>query len=279
MNFLPKTLNKTENSPLCIDIQKGALITDMHWHDCVEIIHLKKGTAGIFTKNGWTQIYEGETAFIPKGEAHCCHCADKNALRIVIGLTEELIGGKGLNHNYMLFPFNPNNTNRRIFEKSDELTELFTNLQTTKGGSISQELNKQLNVCMIYSKMLEFFEKDGIFETSKLKSEVVKKIEKIINEKYYECITAQQVAKEVNLSYSHMAKLLRDECGMSFNEIVLSHRIDAAKKLILTTDISITDIGLSVGFSDTSYFIKRFSQRVGQTPYKYRKHNLSILNK
>ena len=71
-----------------------------------------------------------------------------------------------------------------------------------------------------------------------------------------------------------MATLLSREVGTSFVELLLSERINAAKKLLLTTDMSITDIALDTGFSDSSYFIKKFRRSTGITPYKYRIENL-----
>ncbi len=275
--FLPKALNRTEHTPLCVDIQRGVLSTDIHWHDCAEIIHLQCGTAKLFSKDGWAELLEGETAFIPKGEPHCCHCTDKNALRIVIGITEDIIGGEGTRRENMLFPFSQGSTQRRIFKQTERLVKLFSLLNNEVNVTLSGELEQQLYVGMIYCEMLRTLEGEGIYEKSHPKSDAVKRIEHIIDERYTENLTAQNVARSINLSYSHMAKLLREECGMSFGELLLSRRIEAAKRLLLTTDMSVTDIGISLGFADASYFIKRFGERVGLTPYRYREDNLSVI--
>ena len=87
-------------------------------------------------------------------------------------------------------------------------------------------------------------------------------------------ITATGIANRLNISYSHMANLLRWELGCSFGDLLLRKRVDDAKRLLLTTDLSITEIALNTGFTDSSYFIRKFSHLVGITPLKYRTENL-----
>ena len=277
--FLPKALDRAGVAPLCIDRESGALSTEMHWHDCAEIIHLERGWARLFSKDGWAILGEGETALIPKGEAHCCHCTDKDAVRIVIGLSEELIGGSGALREQMTLPFRQGYTERRIFSGSERLTELFSLLFKSGGESLSERLRRELTVGLIYSELLSVIESKERMTLLKPRSEAVKRIERFIEDRYSEPISVLDAAAEVNLSYSHTAKLLRDECKMSFGEMLLTERIKAAKRLLLTTDMSITDIGIGVGFTDASYFIKRFGERVGLTPYRYREDNLSVLYK
>lgn len=275
--FLPKELNKSALAPFCVNIQRGSLSTEIHWHDCAEIIHLKQGNAKLFLKDSWEKLNEGETAFIPKGELHCCHCTDKNALRIVIGITENLFGSHADEQERFILPFNNEKFERRIFRESEKISKLFS-LLNEKNLTVTEELKQRFYVGLIYAEIFEIIERELFFEKPKPKSDYVKKIEQIIEEKYNENITAQQTAAKVNLSYSHMAKLLRDECGTNFGEMLLKHRIDAAKRLLLITNLNITDIALKVGFTDSSYFIKRFGERVGTTPLKYRENNLSIIN-
>ena len=277
-NFLPKAINRTDSNALCIDIQSGPLITDIHWHDCAEIIHLQSGCANLFTADDWTVLREGETALIPIGEAHCCHSPDKNSRRIVIGLTEELIGGLGARREAMLALFRQGTVKKRIFKSTPALSSLFSLLRDGDCTTVSTELKKQLYVALIYSELLFALEKEGISFSTRQRSPAVKEIEGYILAHYTEQISAEECARAVKLSYSHMALLLRKECGAGFGELLLARRLEEAKKLLLTTQLSITEIGAEVGFTDTSYFIKRFGERLGTTPLKYRESNLSVIS-
>ena len=54
-------------------------------------------------------------------------------------------------------------------------------------------------------------------------------------------------------------------------EYINAYRTDRAAKLLLSTDMSITDIAFSCGFSSTSHFISRFRAQKSITPGQLRK--------
>ena len=50
-------------------------------------------------------------------------------------------------------------------------------------------------------------------------------------------------------------------------------RLDEAEKLILNTDIPVTEIIFSVGYENTNFFYKKFNEKYGVTPREYRLNN------
>ena len=77
---------------------------------------------------------------------------------------------------------------------------------------------------------------------------------------------AEQMAKRLGISYSYMCRILSDNLGTGYCSLLNSVRIENAKKLLLSTDKNITEIGFDCGFGDSSYFIKMFKKTVGVTP-------------
>ena len=53
-------------------------------------------------------------------------------------------------------------------------------------------------------------------------------------------------------------------------EYLNEYRIEKAVRKLRLTNLSITDIAFSCGFSDLSYFIKTFKKTKGVSPGKYR---------
>lgn len=83
-------------------------------------------------------------------------------------------------------------------------------------------------------------------------------------------ISLEMVAKEVNRSPSYYSHLLMQKHGTSFRQIVLSLRINEAKKLLQETDLSIQEIADSVGFKNANYFSRMFKEMEQVTPRDYR---------
>ncbi|MGS5087302.1 helix-turn-helix domain-containing protein [Hydrogenophaga sp. A37] len=84
---------------------------------------------------------------------------------------------------------------------------------------------------------------------------------------FHEPISTEQLADQAHVSVSHLRFLFRDSLGLPFKLFLQHVRIAHAQRLLLASpQRRITDVALSVGFSDFSHFQKCFRQIVGQTP-------------
>ncbi|WP_089741642.1 response regulator transcription factor [Gracilibacillus ureilyticus] len=88
-------------------------------------------------------------------------------------------------------------------------------------------------------------------------------------------LTLKQVAEEVHLNASYLSGLFKDELDMTFSEYLTRRRIQEAKRLLLTTDLTVTEIAEKIGYQTSKYFIKIFKQYENNTPHAYRKQNES----
>lgn len=69
---------------------------------------------------------------------------------------------------------------------------------------------------------------------------------------------------------AHLGRLFRQHLGCSPLQFILRTRIQCAQRLLITTGNTVNVIAREVGFSDTSYFIRLFRQKLGFTPQEYR---------
>lgn len=91
---------------------------------------------------------------------------------------------------------------------------------------------------------------------------------------FHESISAEQLADQAHVSASHLRFLFRDSLGLPFKLFLQQVRIAHAKRLLLESpQRRITEVALSVGFSDFSHFQKCFRQIVGHTPGDLRRLN------
>ena len=84
-------------------------------------------------------------------------------------------------------------------------------------------------------------------------------------------IAVGDVAKEVGLSSSRLAHLVKEYTGRSVLQIVHQVRIRHAQQLLERTTKSCTDIAYEVGYGDQSYFIRHFRRYAGTTPARFRR--------
>ena len=83
-------------------------------------------------------------------------------------------------------------------------------------------------------------------------------------------ITLDELAKTVHFNKSYLIVRFKETWGISPMKYVNYVRIERARELLATTEKSITDIALEVGFSGIHYFSRYFKARVGITPQEYR---------
>ena len=91
-----------------------------------------------------------------------------------------------------------------------------------------------------------------------------------MSQNYNRQLTLESVAEKVGLSPNYFSSLFRKTVGISFREQLCRFRIEESKRLLLSTDYSLTDIAVAMGFNDQSYYCKVFKNITGLTPGRYR---------
>jgi len=103
---------------------------------------------------------------------------------------------------------------------------------------------------------------------------ICKKIVQYINENYANDISLNDLSEKFLLSQSYISRMLRKKTGQNFVGIVAECRMEASKRLLRSTSMSIGTIAKTVGYKESSYFIQQFKRHSGITPTEYRSLNL-----
>ena len=91
-----------------------------------------------------------------------------------------------------------------------------------------------------------------------------------ITQHYTENIRLGDVAKSVFLTPKYLSKLFKDTTGYPFVSYLNHVRINKAKKLLLETDLSVTDIAMKCGFESFPTFFRQFKALCGCSPTAFR---------
>jgi AraC family transcriptional regulator len=83
-------------------------------------------------------------------------------------------------------------------------------------------------------------------------------------------ISLQQLAHAVGLSPTYFAARFRAAVGASPRLFVMRRRIERAKLLLASTQMSMIDVALNVGFRTQSHFTTVFGRQEGATPHQWR---------
>lgn len=83
-------------------------------------------------------------------------------------------------------------------------------------------------------------------------------------------VRLQELAALAGLSPFHFARQFKDATGLAPHQFVLRSRVERAKQLLQSTELSLAEIGLTLGFSHQSHFTTVFRRWVGATPKAWR---------
>lgn len=92
-----------------------------------------------------------------------------------------------------------------------------------------------------------------------------------VEEHLNEQIPLATLADLAGLSSCYFCRAFKRSMGMPPHRYHMCRRVDRAKSLLVDTKISVTEIGLSVGFNDTSSFTAAFRKATDLTPTAYRR--------
>jgi AraC family transcriptional regulator len=79
------------------------------------------------------------------------------------------------------------------------------------------------------------------------------------------------LAETAGLSPFHFSRAFKESFGLPPHRYLSSRRIDKAKDLLARPNLSVTEIGAQLGFSETSSFSTAFLRHTGTTPTAYRR--------
>ncbi|THF80388.1 response regulator transcription factor [Cohnella fermenti] len=99
---------------------------------------------------------------------------------------------------------------------------------------------------------------------------VAEEIKHYIHSHYGEDLTRLSLADVFYLHPDYLARLFKKETGVSLGAYIIGARIEAAKKLLRTTPLSVFAVANKVGYANYSYFAKVFKQETGMSPNEYK---------
>ena len=170
--------------------------------------------------------------------------------------------------------------------------ELADHLIDTNGGpifhlnnasTVYERINKPvMNLCyqeqvsdaalssLVYSTLCLIQENSLLSSAFRSYSDPVTKVINYIDKNINQHFTLKELSSYVNLSPYHFSRIFKKETGYSPLEYVSVTKINFAKLALRTSDIAISELAISLGYSSSSSFINAFKAQRGVSPNRYR---------
>jgi two-component system, response regulator YesN len=100
--------------------------------------------------------------------------------------------------------------------------------------------------------------------------QIVKRVMIYVKDQYENTISLEDLAEFLNLSPSHISKVIKKTTGQNFPEILNNFRINKAMQLLREEMLSIKEITYQVGYNSQHYFSRIFKRETGFSPSDFR---------
>jgi signal transduction histidine kinase/DNA-binding LacI/PurR family transcriptional regulator/CheY-like chemotaxis protein len=104
----------------------------------------------------------------------------------------------------------------------------------------------------------------------KATQQIVRQAMAFIHTHYPESLGREDIARHIGVSADYLTDCFRQELGITPMIYLRRYRIRQARELLETTDLSVMQVALEVGFSESAHFTRTFQREVGVTPRAYR---------
>lgn len=105
------------------------------------------------------------------------------------------------------------------------------------------------------------------------KPSVAESAKRFIHENLEKRLTIKDICESVRCSKTTLISAFKREFKTTVNQAIIDAKLTEAKRLLTSSDLSISAISALTGFYDQSYFSKVFSAEMGITPSEYRRKN------
>lgn len=273
-------------NPLVLNVGLAMHNADWNWKNVsspiTRIYYVTEGEAKV-EFSGYTQVLSpGNMYYIPAFTKHS-YCCDSKFTHYYLHLYEDNKFNLNLLDSWDL-PIEIPGTDldllliKRLCEINPHMSLPKSDPATYDTNSILRQnllINKKRTMCdrvesrgIVYQLLSRFLKR----AVKKVNSgdERIEKAISYINMHIHETINLDLLAEEACLSKDHFIRLFRKETGITPLKYVNKKKIEKAQLLLLTNDMPVKNVAMSLSFEDYSYFSRLFKKKTGLTPQEYR---------
>ncbi len=248
-------------------------------HDFWEICFVKSGEIELIVENDRVRLQQNQLYIVPPNYSHSYNSTYDSNSKVFVICFESV---SSVLKSMTMLKFSLNDTMLDCVEKiiyesqntfvmnDDDLLEVLP--KPNFGGkqaiiiqleyliiSLVRQLSKDKNVEVVFLSDESFH------------SDLVEVITTFLKENVNKKISLDDICKKMNYSRSSLCKIFKEQTGKTIFSYFNGLKLEEAKKMLVETKLSVSDIAYSLGFEEVKYFDFFFKKHIGTTPTTFRK--------
>ncbi|MHA3773421.1 helix-turn-helix domain-containing protein [Verrucomicrobiota bacterium sgz303538] len=149
--------------------------------------------------------------------------------------------------------------------------ELFAEMQSEFDANLagaSDVLRALLQI--IFARAARHFPEGEQSSEPSRPAQLMREFRLAVETRFREFTSLSDYAALLKVTVNHLNDTVREQTGQSAGEIIRQRRLLDAKRLLLHSDMSVSEVGYHLGFEDPSYFSRFFRRYAGVSPAEFR---------
>ncbi len=265
---------------ICVPPNEGFQM--LHWHEELQFVFVLSGTVHVTVYDEAYVLNTGDCIFLNRTVLHhIVAVADTHyhSFLIPTRMLTFFAGSAMEQKDVQPITGNPSFTCFHLKQSIPEYADFFQNLleldslyfHTGAKENSRYEYRLSIALAQLWLSFILLLPKSSTCVPSK-NYERIRLLLSFIHQNYQKQLSADEIAAAAHISKRECLRCFQKFVHESPYRYLLRYRLHISTTLLTTTDFSVTDIALEVGFHSASSYIRYFKERYHMTPYQYRKN-------
>lgn len=279
-NFSKSELGSRAFQVEVFDANRHFAVEYPHRHDFFEVLFLHKGSGVHVIDDKRYEVKPPCIFFMSPGQAHKLELSQDIEGYIYIFTSDFYLINQSNQNRLLEFPFffTVQQTNPPLqFEKAEEklfIENLFVQaVAEVQKEEYSEELLRSLlDLILVYATTL--YKVDEQMQVKGKGHLLVKRFFQLVEENYQNNYTVNEFASMLAITPNHLTQTVKQLTGKTSNDILQQKQLLEIKRLLIHTNLGVSEIANQLNFVDQSYFTKFFKKMTGMTPLRFRAESM-----
>ncbi len=247
-----------------------------HWHDDIEFIYVLSGEMNYNVNGEIVTVKQGDGIFVNSRQLHYGFSKSKSECEFICILIHPILlcVSHAFEQDFVLPLLSNQNIpyiklSADIQWQSEILSNILSMYKAKSNTSAVLEISAY--IIKIWSIIFSNTKASAVRQIENNDFTVLKDMIGFIQKSYKEKITLDDIAKSGTVGQSKCCKLFEKHIGTTPNAYLIQYRLHQSTWYLKNTDMTITQIANTVGFSGGSYYAEAFKKHYNKSPSDYRK--------
>jgi AraC-like DNA-binding protein/quercetin dioxygenase-like cupin family protein len=248
-----------------------------HRHDFFEVLYLLKGSGFHVIDGNKYEIKPPCVFFMSPGQAHKLELSNDIEGYIFIFTADFYLLNRSNQNSLIEFPFfytiHQDNPPLPLENESDVrfLESLFRQsiAETGQTGDYTPEMLRSILDLILTTCAARYRVTANMLNKGKGQM-LVKRFFHLLEENHHKNLSLSDYSGMIGVTPNHLTQTVKLLTGKTSSQIIKAKQLMEIKRLLVHTNLSVSEIANQLNFEDQSYFTKFFKRETGTTPIQYR---------